>query len=50
MKTIFTLQKVFFDRMNHYHLLNEYVLPNFFAFYKTLIAKSNTLPSTGFAL
>ena len=38
----FLLCKMFFDRINHHQLLNEYVLYNFFALYQTLlIVKSN---------
>ena len=40
-KKQFLLYKKFFGRINHDQLLNDSVLNNFFAFYQTLIAKSN---------
>ena len=56
-KKQFLLYKKLFGRINHHQLLNEYVLLNFFAFYQTLIVKSNklkrrknALPSWDFAL
>ena len=40
-KKQFLLCKKLFGRINHHQLLNEYVLHNVFAFYQTLIVKSN---------
>ena len=40
LKTILLYKKLF-GGINHHQLLNEYVLHIFFAFYQTLIVKSN---------
>ena len=40
-KKQYLLCKKLFGRIKHYRLLKEHVLHNFFAFYQTLIVKSN---------